>query len=410
MQTLRSTGQAGGINFVRHPVQSPPPPFRMYCLPGAVDHRASSRPILSRDGRGRLAPPGVSAQATGFPTAEFLHRARLLAADLKTAGVNTQPHEQALAAIAAELKALPADADAPAAEGTLSQDPLGHAAAGLQQPVPGLSGDRLLQAVHAGNLSRRVPEPHAVGLAARRRYLRGHAGRAEGEPQVRPLLHGALGPGHVHGMDLWWDATRVVFGYAQVEERRAGPGFPRPLGTSAPARQRADPYLRDRHRRPEPPAVDRPRLWSDLDPTYLPNGEIALRFGALRVLAPVQRDGQGRDLLQPLRDAARRQPHPPPERHQGRRLPAPLPRRRHDRLHPLGIRAAGLGQHPVALDRAARRHRGRRLVQAAPERSLGAGGLPLDPRHDRQQARGHRRRPPHPGRRPRGGHHPQRRA
>jgi len=29
--------------------------------------------------------------------------------------------------------------------------------------------------------------------------------------QVTNLLHGALGPGHVHGMDLWYDAGRVVF-------------------------------------------------------------------------------------------------------------------------------------------------------------------------------------------------------
>ncbi|MFH1919534.1 MAG: discoidin domain-containing protein [Planctomycetota bacterium] len=32
--------------------------------------------------------------------------------------------------------------------------------------------------------------------------------------RVRNLLDGVLGPGHVHGMDLWWDADRVVFGYA----------------------------------------------------------------------------------------------------------------------------------------------------------------------------------------------------
>ena len=27
----------------------------------------------------------------------------------------------------------------------------------------------------------------------------------------RPLINGQLGPGHVHGMDLWYDADRVVF-------------------------------------------------------------------------------------------------------------------------------------------------------------------------------------------------------
>jgi len=35
---------------------------------------------------------------------------------------------------------------------------------------------------------------------------------------VRGVLQGKLGPGHVHGMDLWWDADRVVFGYARQAE------------------------------------------------------------------------------------------------------------------------------------------------------------------------------------------------
>ncbi len=29
------------------------------------------------------------------------------------------------------------------------------------------------------------------------------------------VLDQQLGPGHVHGIDLRWDADRVVFGYAQ---------------------------------------------------------------------------------------------------------------------------------------------------------------------------------------------------
>ncbi|MBM4041294.1 MAG: hypothetical protein FJ290_22555 [Planctomycetes bacterium] len=32
---------------------------------------------------------------------------------------------------------------------------------------------------------------------------------------VRGVLNGQLGPGHVRGLDLWWDADRVVFGYAR---------------------------------------------------------------------------------------------------------------------------------------------------------------------------------------------------
>jgi len=33
--------------------------------------------------------------------------------------------------------------------------------------------------------------------------------------EIRNVLDGGLGPGHVHGIDLWWNADRVVFGYAR---------------------------------------------------------------------------------------------------------------------------------------------------------------------------------------------------
>jgi len=35
------------------------------------------------------------------------------------------------------------------------------------------------------------------------------------DAEVRQLIGGKLGPGFVWGMDLWWDADRVVFGYAK---------------------------------------------------------------------------------------------------------------------------------------------------------------------------------------------------
>ncbi len=41
----------------------------------------------------------------------------------------------------------------------------------------------------------------------------------------RPVLDGQLGPGHVHGIDLGWDADRVVFGYARQ------PDWPPPWDT-----------------------------------------------------------------------------------------------------------------------------------------------------------------------------------
>ena len=97
--------------------------------------------------------------------------------------------------------------------------------------------------------------------------------RPDGE--VRPLLNGKLGPGHVHGMDLWWDANRVVFGYAKKQSHEPPEGW----------LDRARSY--ELRRSVEPTHIfeigtDGNNLrqltkgeWSDLDPTYLPNGDVA---------------------------------------------------------------------------------------------------------------------------------------
>jgi len=91
---------------------------------------------------------------------------------------------------------------------------------------------------------------------------------------VRHLLNRALGPGHVHGMDLSWDGRRIVFGYARAKSDQPPAGW----------LDRSQSY---RLRRTEEPihifeiGVDGKRLrqltsseWSDLDPTYAPNGDI----------------------------------------------------------------------------------------------------------------------------------------
>jgi hypothetical protein len=93
--------------------------------------------------------------------------------------------------------------------------------------------------------------------------------------RLRALLNGSLGPGHVHGLDLWWDGDRVVFGYAQARSQQPPDGW----------LDRTQSY---RLRRTEEPIhlfeIDlgdgnvRPLTsgeWSDLDPTYLPSGDIA---------------------------------------------------------------------------------------------------------------------------------------
>ena len=92
---------------------------------------------------------------------------------------------------------------------------------------------------------------------------------------LRYLLNRALGPGHVHGMDLWFDGTRIVFGYARATGDEPPEGW---LDRSQSYRLR---------REEEPTHLFELRIddgnvrqltsgeWSDLDPTYLPSGDIA---------------------------------------------------------------------------------------------------------------------------------------
>ena len=98
---------------------------------------------------------------------------------------------------------------------------------------------------------------------------------ADSQGEVRNLLNGQLGPGHVHGIDLAWDARRVVFGYAKAK-------------TDQPPEGWLDRRTNFDLRRNEEPThlfeigIDGQGLrqltegeWSDLDPTYAPNGDIA---------------------------------------------------------------------------------------------------------------------------------------
>ncbi|MCX7426799.1 MAG: hypothetical protein NTW96_14375, partial [Planctomycetia bacterium] len=112
-------------------------------------------------------------------------------------------------------------------------------------------------------------------------------------PAARKVLDGRLGPGHVHGMDLWWDADRVVFGYAKAR-------------TADPPEGWLDRTTSFRLRNSEEPThlfevgVDGGDVrqltggeWSDLDPTYLADGQVA--FVSERCAASLQCNEMDKD-------------------------------------------------------------------------------------------------------------------
>ena len=98
--------------------------------------------------------------------------------------------------------------------------------------------------------------------------------------KLRGIARAALGPGHAHGMDLWWDADRLVFGYARQ------PDWPPPYD---PVKGNHVFLLRGCQ---EPTHIfeigidggglrqltDHP-YWSDLEPTYLADGDVVFASG-----------------------------------------------------------------------------------------------------------------------------------
>ena len=96
---------------------------------------------------------------------------------------------------------------------------------------------------------------------------------------ARPLLDGRLGPGYVWGLDLWWDADRVVFSYARQ------PHWPPPVDTAQYAiegtnvfrlRQLFEPlHIFECRLDGSPPVqLTDDRYWSDFEPTYCASGDV----------------------------------------------------------------------------------------------------------------------------------------
>ncbi len=97
--------------------------------------------------------------------------------------------------------------------------------------------------------------------------------------RAQNVLQGQLGPGYVWGLDLWWDADRMVFSYARQ------PNWPPDVDTANYAVEGTNVFtLRTQH---EPlhiyeVGVDGSGLrqltddpyWSDFEPTYCPSGDV----------------------------------------------------------------------------------------------------------------------------------------
>jgi mono/diheme cytochrome c family protein len=108
----------------------------------------------------------------------------------------------------------------------------------------------------------------------------------ETECQVRPVIGGQLGPGHLHGMDLWYDADRLVFGYARSKTDKPPPGW-LDRRTSFELRRTVEPtHLFEIKTDGSGLRQLTSGEWSDIDPTYLPSGEVA--FASERCGASLQ--------------------------------------------------------------------------------------------------------------------------
>jgi hypothetical protein len=247
------------------------------------------------DGAKPLKPPDTAPQ---YPTAGFIERGRKLAADLRQAGVDCAPSLRKLDEAAQRLQALPKDTSDDQCRALYLQ--ARWIVRGLVFANPALDFDRLLfvkrftQETYPDVCLNHMPWCSRPGgdlcilSAADGQRLSavlaapGGESRADVSPaprsaaalNLRSLLNRSLGPGHVHGMDLWWDGSRIVFGYART------PTDEPPEGWLDRARSY---HLR---RTVEPThlfeiGIDGRNLrqltsgeWSDLDPTYTPSGDI----------------------------------------------------------------------------------------------------------------------------------------
>ncbi len=91
---------------------------------------------------------------------------------------------------------------------------------------------------------------------------------------VQHLLNGALGPGNVHGKDLWFEGDRIVFGYARSRSDDPPEGWLDRAQSFRLRREVQPTHIFELNLNDNRVRQITSGEWSDLDPTYAPNGDI----------------------------------------------------------------------------------------------------------------------------------------
>jgi hypothetical protein len=250
-------------------------------------HKSADQSSISQWSVARRLTTGAVGRS--FPSAEFIESGRRLGLHLRDLGIDCDSALRQLEDLAREAKALPQDAPEEAAKQLYFRTRRAVRQLAFSNPL--LDFERLLfvkrftQETYPDVCLNHMPWVSRPGgdicvlTAPEGRKLSAALADPPSEPglpaaTLRLVLNRALGPGHVHGMDLDWDAERVVFGFARAR-------------TDEPPEGWLDRSRSYELRRTEEPihifeaGVNGQNLrqltfgeWSDLDPTYAANGDI----------------------------------------------------------------------------------------------------------------------------------------
>ncbi len=226
-----------------------------------------------------------------YPVAAQIERGRRFAAFLKDKGVETSESLRQLDEMAARLAAMPPDAAGEAMRTLYIETRWIVRRLAFRNPM--LDFDRLLFVKrftqetypdiclnHMPWVSRPGGDICVLETATEGEVLFSALAVPSAEhpelpvAKVSNLLNRALGPGHVHGIDLWFAGDRVVFGYARARSDAPPEGW---LDRTQSYRlRRTEEPIHLFELRLEDNALRQLSLgeWSDLDPTYAPSGDI----------------------------------------------------------------------------------------------------------------------------------------